>query len=160
MEALVLRVVVVGAVVVATVLAGRWWRHRDGRLQLADDRTDGSGQLSEAELAEAGLDVDAEVRALLLSSPGCRPCRTVRNLLAEVADGRCDVAWQSVDAADHLELTRRHRVLRVPTVLFIDRDGQVLARSSGVPRAADLRALLDDHSPAVTTSVPSFERTA
>lgn len=136
MDAVLLRALVVAAVVAAVVVAGLWRRRREGRL-----RVDGSA-LTPDELRSVGLP-EAPARALLLSSPTCAPCVTVRELLGEVERERPGFAWTSVDAGDHLDLVRRHRVMRVPTLFVLDRDGHVVARTSGVPDRRELVAVIE-----------------
>ncbi len=135
----VLRLAVVAGVVLAAAVFGWWWDRRTSRV-----RTSGDGRFAPAELASVGLDRDdVAVRALLLGSPTCAPCRTVKRVLAEVSEVRPGFAWVEVDAGEHLELTREHHVMRVPTLFVIDRDGRIVARTSGVPATGELLAILD-----------------
>jgi hypothetical protein len=137
MDPMLLRLLAVAAVVGVTVLAGRWWRARDGHIVTAHDR------LSAAELAAVGLDVGGADRlALLLGSPTCAPCVTVRGVLTDLAASDPSLRWTSVDAAQHLDLVRRLNVMRVPTLLLMNGTGAVGARTSGVPRHDDVRKAL------------------
>jgi thiol-disulfide isomerase/thioredoxin len=141
MTELLLRVVVVATVLGAAALFGRWWNRRDGGVRVPGDPVDG---LDAGELDAVGLDprgVDAV--ALLLGSPTCAPCVTVKRVLTELAAARPGFRWSYVDAADHPQLVARHRVRRVPTLLLLDRHGRLLARTSGVPTRHDLAAVLD-----------------
>ncbi|MDP9022835.1 MAG: thioredoxin family protein [Actinomycetota bacterium] len=139
MEDLVVRLAVVVAVVGAVALVGAWWRRREGQVR----RPAGAG-FSRAELHEVGLDDESvAVRGLLLTSPTCAPCRTVKRVLTEVGDARPGFAWVAVDVAHHLDLARRHHVLRVPTLFLVDADGRVLARTSGVPAVRDIARVVD-----------------
>lgn len=137
MDPIVLRLLVVVAIVAAAGLAGRWWNARDGRLARAD------GGFDREQLRRVGLDHhDAEAVALLLGSPTCAPCVTVRRILTEVESERPSFRWSYADAADHLDLVEQHRVMRVPTLFVLDRSGRVLVRTSGVPAKDDLLAAL------------------
>jgi hypothetical protein len=49
-----------------------------------------------------------------------------------------------VDAEAHLDLVRRLRVLRTPTVLVLDAHGAVVRRAAGQPRKADVIAALGE----------------
>lgn len=132
--------VVVGLLVVVT-LAGRWWQSRDGRVR---DVRDDDGRFDPDQLAAVGLVGSAhDTVALLLGSPTCAPCRTVKRVLGEVAEDRPDFHWVYADAADHLDIADDHHVLRVPTLFVLDRDGRILARTSGVPARRDLERVLD-----------------
>jgi thiol-disulfide isomerase/thioredoxin len=141
MDPLVLRTLVVLALLAVVSLAGWLWNRRDGRVRATGDD---APRVAPDHLAAAGLDLDgAAAGALLLGSPSCTPCVAVERVLGELAADRPGFRWVKVDAADHLELTEEHRVLRVPTLLVLDTAGRVLARTSGVPAAADLAAVLD-----------------
>lgn len=139
MDPALLRLLVVAGVIAVAVLAGRWWQRRGGEVEARE----GDGRFGEGELASVGLDGHAGVRALLLSSPTCAPCRTVREVLARVEDERDGFAWVSIDAAEHLDLAQEHHVMRVPTLFVIDADGRIVARTSGVPATHDLVRLVD-----------------
>ncbi len=143
MEDVLVRIAVLVAILVATGVSGWWWSRRSGTV-----REDGDGRFADHELAAVGLDgAGPEVRALLLGSPTCAPCRSVKEVLAEVEAERNGFRWVSVDAAEHLPITREHHVLRVPTLFVIDREGRILARTSGVPATRELLRVVDrDHA--------------
>lgn len=139
MDPLLVRLLVVAVVIAVAAVAGRWWRTRDGRV-----RDGGGAAFTRAELDAVGLDPrGADAVALLLGSPTCAPCVTVRRVLTDVASERPGFRWVYVDAADHLALADQHGVRRVPTLFVLDPDGRVLARTSGVPDLADLHRVLD-----------------
>jgi len=132
---LVITLVIVGA---ATLFA-LWWQRRDGRV-----RTDEAGRFTADQLQAVGLvDGSAEALAVLLGSPTCAPCLTVKQILGELADERTDFHWSYADAADHLDIADAHHVMRVPTLFVLDRGGRILARTSGVPAKVELRRVLD-----------------
>ena len=136
---MLLRLLVVLAVIGLAALAGAWWRARDGRL-----RDGGDGRFTPAQLATVGLaDLPRTGGALLLGSPTCAPCTTVKGILGEVAEDRRAFRWAYVHAADHLDLADAHHVMRVPTLFVLDGRGRILARTSGVPAKGDLLAVLD-----------------
>jgi thiol-disulfide isomerase/thioredoxin len=139
MDPILVRVAVVAAIVVA-VLAIAWlWRRGDGAVRAAGD-----ARLHDEHLAAVGLDLsDAEAGAVLLGSPSCSPCDSVKQVLGEISDERRSFRWVYADAQDHLGLAEAHRILRVPTTLVVAPDGRVIARVSGVPRRDDLRRVLD-----------------
>lgn len=138
MDPLLVRVLLVLAVVAAAGAAGWWWRRRDGRIR------EGVGAFDRDQLAEVGLRPEgADALGLLLSSPSCSPCRTVRGILSDVAEERDRFRWVSVDAAEHLDLAERHGVMRVPTLFVLSTEGRILARTSGVPARHEIAGLLD-----------------
>lgn len=141
MTPLALRLLAVLVLLAAVTLAGWWWRRRDGRVRRVDDA---ATRVSAVHLAAAGLDLTgAEAGAILLGSPTCSPCVAVERVLRDLSASRPGFRWVKVDAADHLGLSEAHRVLRVPTLLVVDRERRLLARTSGVPAAGDLAAVLD-----------------
>jgi hypothetical protein len=139
MDPMVVRLVVVVGLVAVVAAVGRWWRTRDGAV-----RAGGEVRVDRRHLAAVGLDLaGAQAGAVLLGSPTCAPCGTVKRLLGELAAERDGFRWVYADVADHLEVADEHRVLRVPTLLVVDGAGRLLARTSGVPRREELRAVLD-----------------
>ncbi len=148
MPSVLLRLVLVGGVMGLAVLAGRWFTRRDGRLTTRDtttEATEAAGDVRGDELDALGVGAVAsgETVGLLLGSPTCAPCVTVKGILAAVASERTDFRWHYVDAGDHLGLTSRLRVLRVPTLFLLDERGRIVARTSGVPAKHDLLRALD-----------------
>ncbi len=136
---MLVRLLVVVAIVVLAAAFGAWWRRRDGRV-----RSDARGRFSAAQLAAVGLGSVPEAGgALLLGSPTCAPCVTVRQILGEVEQDRPSFRWAYVDAADHLDIADAHHVMRVPTLFVLDASGRILARTSGVPAKRDLLQVLD-----------------
>lgn len=148
-DPVLLRLLLVLAGLAVVVAAGAWWQRRDGRVQVTapgtdEDADDTAHRLSPAQLGDVGLDLrGAEAGAVLLGSPTCAPCTSVKRILGEVADQRDGFRWVYADAAEHLDLAREHRVLRVPTLFVVDPQGRILARTSGVPAQDDLTAVLD-----------------
>jgi hypothetical protein len=54
------------------------------------------------------------------------------------------VTHVEIDAEDHLDLVRRLDILKTPTVLVLDADGNVVRRATGQPRKADVIAALGE----------------
>lgn len=135
--------VLIGITLVAAF--GWWWQQRNNRVLPVDaGAVDDAPQLRADQLAAVGLDLrGAESAALLLGSPTCAPCDTVKAILRELESERSGFRWVYADAADHLDLAQEHRVMRVPTLFVIEPTGRILARTSGVPRPAQLRDVLD-----------------
>jgi thiol-disulfide isomerase/thioredoxin len=76
------------------------------------------------------------------TSAFCAPCRATRQLLADIAAKEPGVAYAEIDAESHLDLVRRLRVRRTPTVLVVAPDGVITSRASGLPRRNDVLAAL------------------
>lgn len=156
MEPVLVRLLLVLALVAVVSLLGWLWRRRDGRVRETragsagaaaptEASTEGHGPGFDADQLDAvGLDLEGvRAGAVLLTSPTCAPCATVKRILAELSEARDDVSWVAVDASDHLDLARTHHVMRVPTLFLLDVHGQILARTSGVPARVDLERVLD-----------------
>ena len=113
-------------------------------------RTPHGERIDRQQLERLGLpEGDSRFSAILLGSPTCAPCAAVEDVLRSVAAVRGDLRWVRVDAADHLDLARAQHVLRVPTLLVVDADGTVVARSGGVPPARELLEALQGHAEGV-----------
>ncbi len=136
------RLLLVLAIALVAFVVGRFVRRRDGQVVAAAD------QLGREELASLGLPVvDVPHRAVLFGSPTCGPCDAVKRVLLEVESERGDFTWRYVDAGDHLDVTERLGIRRVPTLVLVDGRGVVRARTAGVPTAHDLHAALDEGRP-------------
>lgn len=140
MDPILTRALVVIAIVALVLVAGWLVKRRDGAVRAAG--TD--ARLHDEHLAAVGLDLtDAHAGAVLLGSPTCAPCDTVKDVLGDLAEEREGFRWVYADAAEHLHIAEEHRVLRVPTLFVVAPDGRILARTSGVPHHDDLRRVLD-----------------
>ena len=141
MDPMLLRALFVAGLIAVILVIGWVWRRRDGAVRDADD----GARVRADHLDAVGLDLrDADAGAVLLGSPTCAPCDTVKGVLGDLAEEREGFRWVYADAGEHLPLAEEHRVMRVPTLLVVDPDGRILARTSGVPRHEDLRRVLDD----------------
>ena len=76
------------------------------------------------------------------SAPWCGPCDRVRRVVDQVCDDLGDVAHVEIDLDTNPAAARRFSVLSLPTTLIFDVDGRQRYRTSGVPKAADLRSAL------------------
>lgn len=110
------------------VLAGgRFRRRRHGQILTVTD---------------LGSDLGSRATLVQFSSAFCSPCRATRTLLRDVASRLDDVAYVDIDAESHLDLVRHLGVVRTPTVLVLDREGAVVRQASGLPRRAQIEAVL------------------
>ena len=119
--------VVAGSAVLAAVV-----RRRDGRSRAV------TGPAARLTPAELGRPLGRTVTFVQFSTTACAPCRGVRRALGELTAGRPDVVHVEVDAEQHLDLVRQHRVFTTPTVLVLDATGAVRHRLTG---AVDRRGL-------------------
>jgi thiol-disulfide isomerase/thioredoxin len=97
----------------------------------------------------AGLGVrpeEADLTVVQFSTAFCGPCRATRARLQQLQRTRPALAYVHVDAESHLDAVRALDVQVTPTLLWLDRAGAVVARSSGAPRPAELAALVEAHT--------------
>jgi thioredoxin-like negative regulator of GroEL len=138
----VVGVVVVLAALVVTAAVAWWVRTRDGAVRIVEER-EGTPQ---AVLRRLGVSPEeAELTVVQFSTAFCGPCRTTRARLQHLQTTRPGLAYVHVDAESHLEEVRELDVRRTPTLFYLGRDGQLIGRSSGAPRADELTALVDSH---------------
>lgn len=128
----------------ATAVVALLLRRRDGRfaataapatVAVVDDR-------ERVDAADLGAPLGDRATLVQFSSSFCSPCRATRVLLSDVVRSVPGVVHVEVDAESNLDLVRRHRVLRTPTVLVLGPDGEVVQRASGVPRREQVLAAL------------------
>lgn len=77
------------------------------------------------------------------SAVWCGPCGAVRRVVNQVCADMRDVAHVEIDMDANPAAARRLSVLSLPTTFIFDAEGRQRYRSSGVPKAADLRAALE-----------------
>jgi thiol-disulfide isomerase/thioredoxin len=73
----------------------------------------------------------------------CGPCTAVRRVVDQVCAELPGVAHVEIDMDAAPAAARRLSVLSLPTTFIFDADGRQRYRSSGVPKAADLRAAIE-----------------
>ncbi len=128
-------VVIVGAVVVATV-AGLLLTRRAGRVREIHSDPAGGPDAGELALSRSGPTI------VHFSAPWCGPCDRVRRVVDQVCEDMADVAHLEVDLDADPATARRFSVLSLPTTLIFDIEGRQRYRAAGVPKAADLRSVL------------------
>ena len=144
MDPLFAAAALVGLVGVST-LAGVLWRIRDGRVRVVSEPT--------AAETFTPSDFDGAVsfadRATLVqfSTEFCSRCPSTERMLRTVASGFGGVDIAVVDLTSRRDLAARFRITQTPTVLVLDADGRLLARSGGVPQRAAIEAILSTLSP-------------
>lgn len=168
----------IGLVVIAVVLLfgtllGAVLRRRAGRLgrvpagpgRLAGSTRGGSGRSTsggpvrqtpvgspDPVSALAGIGIDMGVVTLVqFSSSTCGSCGSASRVLARVAERIPGVRHVELDVERHADIVRALDVWRTPTVLVVDSSRQVTARTVGVPREAELTAVVRPLLPAGPT---------
>lgn len=93
----------------------------------------------------------ADLTVVQFSTAFCGPCRATRARLRRLQVTRPGLVHVEVDAESHLDAVRALGVDRTPTLLYLDRAGRLVGRSSGAPRPAELAAVVDAHVPAAAS---------
>ncbi|MFE3454820.1 TlpA family protein disulfide reductase [Nonomuraea sp. NPDC059194] len=106
---------------------------RDGRMREA-------GQTLTADTL--GAELGERATLVQFSTAFCQPCRATRRVLEDVSGLVPGVAHVEIDAESRLDLVRELDIMRTPTVLVLDRAGNVVKKASGQPRKADVIAVL------------------
>ncbi|OMC56859.1 thiol reductase thioredoxin [Mycobacterium sp. IS-836] len=130
-------VAIVAAVLVAT-LAGWLLTRRSGNIR--EVHSDAG-----VDAADLGLSHDGPT-VVHFSAPWCGPCDRVRRVVDQVCDDLGDlgfIAHVEVDLDANPQAASRFSVLSLPTTLIFDIDGRQRYRTSGVPKAAELRSALE-----------------
>lgn len=94
-------------------------------------------------VAEIGVEHGITATFVQFSSEVCTPCRRTAAVLRDLSEKHPGIVHVELDAAAHLDLVRRHHVLRTPTVLVLGPQGEVRGRMSGAVTPAQARASLD-----------------
>jgi thiol-disulfide isomerase/thioredoxin len=137
----VVRVVVVLAALVVTAGVSWWVRTRNGAV-----RRPAAAPAHQPVFDRLGVDpAAADLTVVQFSTAFCGPCRTTKARLQHLQTTRPGLAYVHVDAESHLEAVRELDVRRTPTLFYLDRDGELIGRSSGAPRPDELTALVDAH---------------
>jgi glutaredoxin len=133
---------VVLAALAVTAVAAWWVRTRNGAVRAPADVP-----APLPVFARLGVDASAaDLTVVQFSTAFCGPCRTTKARLEHLRTTRPRLAYVHVDAESHLDEVRELDVRRTPTLFYLDRQGQLIGRSSGAPRADELTALVDAHA--------------
>ena len=125
--------VLITAFGVAAVI-GRLLTLRAGMLKAASEAS--NVDTSDLGLSHTGPTV------LHFSADWCGPCAAVRRVVDEVCNDLPGVAHVEIDMDANPEAARRLSVMSLPTTLIFDTEGRPRYRTTGVPKAADLRSAL------------------
>ncbi len=127
--------VVIAALGVAYVI-GRLLTRRAGMLRSADEAA------TQLDTSDLGLSSTGPT-ILHFSAEWCGPCAGVRRVVDQVCADLPAVAHVEIDMDANPAAARRLSVLSLPTTFIFDAEGHQRYRTSGVPKAADLRAALE-----------------
>src|SRR6201988_438488 len=131
-------VAILAAGVVATIAGWLLTRHSGNIRKIEPESAETAG----ADTADLGLSRTGPT-VVHFSAPWCGPCDRVRRVVGQVCEDLGDVAHIEVDLDANPATARRFSVLSLPTTLIFDVEGRQRYRTSGVPKAADLRSALE-----------------
>ncbi|HYP93955.1 MAG TPA: thioredoxin family protein [Mycobacterium sp.] len=134
-SSVVLAITVLIAALGVAYLIGRLLTLRAGMLKSAAEAT--NVDTSDLGLSETGPTI------LHFSAVWCGPCAAVRRVVDQVCDDLPGVAHVEIDMDANPEAARRLSVMSLPTTLIFDADGRPRYRTTGVPKAADLRSAVE-----------------
>jgi thiol-disulfide isomerase/thioredoxin len=137
---------VLAGALVLTACAAWWLRTRSGAVRAP---ADGRGGVDDAVAVLTRLGVrpqDADLTVVQFSTAFCAPCRATRARLQQLQSTRPGLAHVEIDAESQLDAVRELDVRRTPTLFYLDRDGNLIGRSSGAPRPDELTALVNAHA--------------
>lgn len=133
--------VLIAALGLAYVI-GRLLTRRSGVVRAARAGESGDDVSAERNLAELGLSRTGPT-ILHFSAEWCGPCAGVRRVVDQVCADLPAVAHVEIDMDANPEAAKRLSVLSLPTTFIFDARGHQRYRTSGVPRAADLRTAVE-----------------
>lgn len=132
---LTLVIVIVIAVLGIGYLVGKMITLRAGMLRAAAEASD---------IDTSGLGLSTTGPTILhFTATWCGPCAAVRRVVDQVCADLPAVAHVEIDMDENPEAARRLSVLSLPTTVIFDGDGRPRYRTTGVPKAADLRSALE-----------------
>ncbi|MFV8173039.1 thioredoxin family protein [Mycolicibacterium peregrinum] len=134
-SSMVLAIVVLIAALGVAYVIGRLITLRAGLIRAGKEAAD-------VDTSDLGLS-DTGPTVLHFTAEWCGPCAGVRRVVDQVCAELPEVAHVEIDMDTNPEAARRLSVLSLPTTIIFDRDGRPRYRTSGVPKAADLRSALE-----------------
>jgi thiol-disulfide isomerase/thioredoxin len=134
-ESWILVITVLVAALGLAYVIGRLLTLRAGMLKAA-------AEASNVDTSDLGLSHTGPT-VLHFSAAWCGPCAAVRRVVDEVCEELPGVAHVENDMDAKPEAARRLSVLSLPTTLIFDAEGRPRYRTTGVPKAADLRSALE-----------------
>ena len=134
-SSVVLAVTVLIAALGVAFVIGRLVTLRAGMLKAASDAS--NVDTSDLGLSESGPTI------LHFSADWCGPCGAVRRVVDQVCDELPGVAHVEIDMDANPQAARRLSVMSLPTTVIFDADGRPRYRTTGVPKAADLRSAVE-----------------
>ena len=128
-------VVAVLVALIGAAMVGWLMTRRSGAVRTTDPAAE------DLDTADLGLSSQGPT-VVHFSASWCGPCTQVRRVVNQVCDGLQQVAHVEIDMDANPAAARRLSVLSLPTTFIFDAEGRQRYRTSGVPKADDLRSAL------------------
>lgn len=132
---LVTALTAIGAALGIALVAGLLHKRRSGSLRATEDRA------PDLDVSDLGLSRTGPT-IVHFSAVWCGPCAGVRRVVNQVCAELRDVAHVEIDMDANPVAARQLSVMSLPTTFIFDAHGKQRYRTSGVPKAADLKAAL------------------
>lgn len=129
---------ILAALIVGATLCGVLKARSSARVKKAPKR--GQRRVTPADL-ELGEDFQFGEQATLVqfSTQFCSKCPGTARLLSGEAETLDGVTYVDIDLTEKTDLARRFNVLQTPTILVLDREGDLRARITGAPTVGVIR---------------------
>jgi thiol-disulfide isomerase/thioredoxin len=134
MSTLAIAVTAIIAALGTAALVGAVINRRSGRLR--ETNPEPAPKTLDLGLSQTGPTV------VHFSAVWCGPCASVRRVVDQVCTDLPDVAHVEIDIDANPAAAKQLSVLSLPTTFIFDTNGRQRHRSTGVPKAADLRTAL------------------
>ena len=134
---LVVTLAVIASTLATATVIGVLVNRRSGHLRAVSTKNSGEN----TDTADLGLSRTGPT-VVHFSAEWCGPCKAVRRVVDQVCDDLPGVAHVEIDLDVNPAAARRHAVLSLPTTLIFDAGGRQQYRTTGVPKANELRAAI------------------
>lgn len=80
------------------------------------------------------------MKILKFYTPTCMPCKALGNILE-----RMDVEVEGIDATEDIENVDKYNVCTTPTLIFLNKDEEEVARTVGMQTQRQIQEIIDNN---------------
>ena len=128
-----LSLIIIGALLVVSTVAGLWWRSRQGAID-----SGGSVDISPSLLVPGSW-----LTLLQVSAPLCSYCSAMRGILGRASEEHEGVGHVEYDISEIPQVIDKFQVRQTPTTFLVEADGRVMHRIGGPISPTALNELID-----------------